>query len=117
MQTVEEFVQHFGVKGMKWGVHRSHPSTSTSEDSQRTAELRNKVKTGGTKALSNKEMQDLLTRMDLEQRWSRMNPSKVQKGLKVAQTILSIGGTLNQAVSFINSPAGKAIKDGLLKRG
>jgi hypothetical protein len=107
---------HFGVKGMKWGVHRNRPSLPASQDSQRATEVRTKVKTGGTKALSNKELQDLITRMNLEQQFSRLNPSKLEKGTQIASRILGVGNTINQAIAFVNSPAGKAVKDAVLKK-
>ena len=107
---------HFGVKGMKWGVHRSTPSLPASQDAQRAREVQSKVKAGGTKALTNKEMQDLITRMNLEQQFARLNPGKLQKGTQVAADILRVGNTINQVVSFVNSPAGKVIKDALIKK-
>jgi hypothetical protein len=114
MKTADDVLAHFGVKGMKWGVRRNKPSMPASDDSARATAVRTKVKTGGTKALSNKELQDLITRMNLEQQYARLNPSKVQKGAQVVSDILRIGGTINQVVGFVNSPAGKAIRDGLM---
>jgi 2'-5' RNA ligase len=114
--SVVDFLAHFGVKGMKWGVRRTKTSTSTSDDAQRATEIRSKVKVGGTKALSNRELQDLITRMNLEQQYGRLNPSKFQKGAKVVSDILQLGGTINQAVAIANSPAGKAIRNGLSKK-
>lgn len=114
--SVENVLAHFGVKGQKWGVRRARPSLPGSQDAQRASEVKSKVKVGGTKALTNKEMQDLITRMNLEQQFARLNPGKLQKGTQVAADILRIGNTVNQVVSFINSPAGKVIKDALTKK-
>jgi hypothetical protein len=116
MRTVEEIL-HFGVKGMHWGVRKSSSSsTMPSSDVQRVMAVKKKVKAGGTKTLTNQELQDLITRMNLEQQFSRLNPSKLKKGAQVASDILRIGGTINQAVAFVNSPAGKALRDGLTKK-
>lgn len=91
---VGDFLEHIGVKGMKWGVRRKdrpvvivHPSA----DANRAHTLANKARqTGGIHSLSNKELQDLVTRMNLEQQYSRLDTgptSKVDKGRKfVAQT-------------------------------
>lgn len=116
MRTVEEIL-HFGVKGMRWGVRKGSSSMTTpSSDVQRVMAVKKKIKSGGTKSLTNQELQDLITRMNLEQQFSRLNPSKLQKGAQVAADILRIGGTINQAISFVNSPAGKVIKDNLAKK-
>ena len=113
---VADFLSHFGVKGMKWGVRRTKSTTSVSDDSTRATQIKTKVKVGGTKSLSNKELQDLITRMNLEQQYSRLNPSKFQKGARVVSDILQLGNTVNQAVAFANSPAGKAIRDGFNRK-
>jgi hypothetical protein len=113
MKTADDVLAHFGVKGMKWGVRRNKPSIPASKDSATATAARMKVKTGGTKSLSNKELQALITRINLEQQYARLNPSKVQKGAQVVSDILKIGNTINQVVALANSPVGKAIRDGL----
>lgn len=99
----EDALEHFGRKGMKWGQHvfggnGSHyarttkdPSKievrrGTSEDAGRAAELGLKVKSsGGTHVLSNKDLQDLVTRMNLEQQYSRLSSGDVKKGQTFVQ--------------------------------
>ena len=65
--TVEEFLEHHGIKGMKWGIRRDHPSagssSSGSDDHTRAAAAKAKSDTHGLHSLSNKEMQDLITRI------------------------------------------------------
>ena len=115
-EFVRKILAHHGVKGQKWGVRRKRPSLPASEDAQRAGQIQTKVKAGGTKSLSNKELQDLITRMNLEQQFSRLNPSKLEKGTQIASKILGVGNTVNQAIAFVNSPAGRAVKDALLKK-
>jgi hypothetical protein len=109
----EDFIEHFGVKGMKWGVKRNRAQLDASEDHTVARAAKAKVKQGGTKALSNKELQDIITRMNLEQQFSRLNPSKVKKTGEVIKTVFSVGRTVNDAISFVNSPAGKIVRDGI----
>jgi hypothetical protein len=88
-----EFIAHFGVKGMKWGVRKSssptevttqsvvnaglrsktkvsakggqaHPAT---DDAIKAAVQKQKLKKSGTAALSNKELSELRDRLQLEQ--------------------------------------------------
>lgn len=103
---------HYGVKGMKWGVHRSEDGSSekkpASEDFEKANKARTIAKTSGTKALSNKELQDIVTRMNLEQQYSRLNPTASAQATKfVADILLSAGK--QQAARAANDFAGKAI--------
>jgi phage gp16-like protein len=88
-----EFIAHYGVKGMRWGVRRSasptevttqsvvnaglssktkvkakggqaHPAT---DDAIKAAMQKQKLKKSGTAALSNKELSELRDRLQLEQ--------------------------------------------------
>jgi hypothetical protein len=81
--SVGEVLAHFGVKGMKWGVRRGvgTPRAPSSEDKARADELAKKVKVGGGHhVLSNKELEDLTKRMNLEQQYSRLDVSDVKRG-------------------------------------
>lgn len=69
----EEFLSHFGVKGMKWGVVRDRVRgnaavklASASDDHKRANSVKTKAKVVGVHTLSNKELQEVITRMNLE---------------------------------------------------
>ena len=91
-ELVEEFLEHYGVKGMRWGVRkdRSTPVTTeavinrglsrktkvkakggqgqdASSDAIKAAIQKQKLKKSGTAALSNQELRELQTRLQLEQ--------------------------------------------------
>jgi len=81
---VEDILTHFGVKGMRWGVRRT--SSQIHGDSASATASAKKARKHGSQSLSNKELQDLITRMNLEQQYSRVAPSG--KGSK----LLKLGG-------------------------
>jgi hypothetical protein len=113
---------HYGVKGMKWGRRKSDSSSSSqtsrrgpvSEDAANARRIAAKVKKTGTKSLSNKEIQELSTRMNLEANLGRLRGqksfmSRVKNGNELAKTVLAVGATVNAAVAFSQSPAGKRV--------
>lgn len=105
----EEFLAHYGIKGMRWGVHNADrpapvakPSSArsvvphgakkktkvevdggenhpASEDAIKVAQARVKLKKSGAAALSNKELQEVANRIELEARVSRATQSGTQK--------------------------------------
>jgi len=115
--AVDEFLEHFGVKGMRWGVRRK-PGAPASEDVQRVKATQSKIKRGKTDALSNKELQDLVTRMNLEQQYSRMVSDQQKKKYEtnkfIAETLIAIGK--NPAVRAGASAAAKKVASVLLSR-
>lgn len=95
MSKVDEILEHYGVKGMKWGVRKDQSSSSgptavetktikghvittggkghePSEDALNAAIGKQKAKKSGLASLSNKELQAVVTRMNLEQQYSRL---------------------------------------------
>lgn len=85
----------------------------TSSDHQETRVL----KALPAKVLTNRELERINTRLRLEQQnrqlQSRGGLEKVKKATAVVGTVIAVGTTVNQAVSFYNSPAGQAIRSGL----
>jgi len=131
---VDDFLAHYGVKGMKWGVRNPdrspsfdresntyrHPSVKTaddviypvnrqgkrvSDDAARAAILKVAAKSSGTEVLSNKQLQDLVTRMNLEQQYSRLNPQTQSAGQQFAVAALRIAAPI--AVSAFTPQLGK----------
>ena len=101
---------HFGIKGMKWGIRRrrkSGGSDSRSEDSVRTDASRQLLKKHGTKALSTRELQNLVTRMNLEQQYSQLQakePSRISDGHDAIKKILAATKTGIDVYRTLNSP-------------
>lgn len=107
MDELSIFLNHFGVRGMKWGVRRKDRSPVTpSSDWQRHSTARKKK----SKELSDQELRALLDRLNMEQRYRKQfNPSTVKKGLMVVGGILAVGKTMNEVMTFNNSPAGQMV--------
>lgn len=113
-QKSDEFLIHHGVKGMKWGVRRTQAqldraanrraSRSPSDDSRRASTLRKKP----MRALSNKELKDVNERLNLEQNYSRLNPSSITKGKNFAKATIATAGAAAGLYNLVKSPAGKA---------
>jgi hypothetical protein len=124
-QAVTELF-HYGVKGMKWGVRRdrsgrdSGPEDVTikttpgkkvqtrggrrqevSEDAVKTAISKQKAKSSTTDALSTKELQELVTRMNLEQQYSRLSEGQQSAGKKFVSNLLLNAGK-QQAQAIVN---------------
>lgn len=105
---VEEYIEHYGVKGMKWGKRKKR---TRSEESSENKTVRKKR----AKELSNAELQKSIKRMELETKYKKMNPSGLSKGQKQVTALLAVGTTVNAAIAFANSPAGAAIKKNLAR--
>lgn len=111
---------HYGTKGMKWGVTRSQGGSVDSDSADVAAVKSSKAKisknSGRTDSLSNKDLQDVVTRMNLEQQYSKLQKEKkpMSKGLKKVDEIVKRSKTLNEVVNFVNSPAGKVIRKAIV---
>lgn len=101
MRCQDDYLQHYGVKGMKWGVRKKR---IYSKDYSETKALRKKK----ASELSNEELRKLNERMNLEQNYERLNPSYAQRGIKTLSTISAVLGTIGAIYAASNSPWVKA---------
>jgi hypothetical protein len=109
METTKDILEHYGIKGMRWGVRRTlselqgnkspfsktkdekTPITitfkpgekivtsggtkaDTVDEAKQVAIARQKARASGTQALTNQEMQLVVSRMNLEQQFKKLNP-------------------------------------------
>lgn len=115
-------VKHFGVKGMHWGSRKgSAPSSSASsgprsEDSTRVHGHLATIERHGTQALSNKDLQEVVSRMNLLQQYGNLtganskHASSIDKGHDAVKKILAIHGTIGNVQKALNSPLTKSVK-------
>lgn len=91
-KLTDEFLRHFGVKGMKWGQRRKGMKEGPSADSARKTAIRQRAKRSGTKSLTNAELQDAINRMNLEQQFKRLSTNERPVVTRfIASTLLEIG--------------------------
>lgn len=127
METIDEFLAHFGVKGMKWGVRRrlGHAPSSTvqlktnrkgavekvkggknkasSEDAIKALVSKQVAKESGTHALTNADLQHLVKRMQLEKQFAELGGTSASKSGKkfVANLLGTVGNQQAQRVAGV----------------
>lgn len=110
--TTDEFLRHYGIPGMKWGrrkskspsyeksvktfggksPHRNLSVSPKSIDAQKARNYKDRAKSSGTDALSTKELENLVKRMNLEQQYSRLNPPQVSAGRQLMNSLMPVAG-------------------------
>lgn len=78
--NIEEFLMHFGIPGMRWGVRRKR-NTSADNDSARSIQKKH------ISEMSNDELKKLTTRLQLERQYKDLNPSTIAAGRKLVANI------------------------------
>lgn len=114
-ETLDELLEHYGVKGMHWGVRKNRSDSGpSSPDAKRAKVHASTVKTHGTKALSNKELQELVTRMNLERQFATLHQQskKENPGIKFAKELLIQVGK-EQAGKLAREQIAKQLAKGL----
>jgi len=101
--VVEDFLAHFGIKGMRWGIRKKKPHP-VSVDARQKQNIKDKVKQTKIASVSNSDLQAAIRRMQLEQDFKRLKVNE-QNGVTrwLSSTLLEIGKREVQA------QAGKAV--------
>lgn len=84
---------HYGIPGMRWGRRRprgpnGRVNSKPSGDAARAETIKAKAKKGGKQALTNQELKDLTTRLNLEQQFDRLAPEKKSAGKQITDQVL-----------------------------
>ena len=86
---MENFLEHYGVKGMKWGIRKDRPSGKTKKSHRQIA-----------KKLTNEELKKRVNRLNMEKQYAKLQEEReretmttMQKGKKeVGVIVKSFGG-------------------------
>ena len=115
-EEVDNFLEHYGVKGMKWGVRRysvrkRKSAPRPSDEGAASRKILSKQKKFGTVALTNHELRVVNARIKLEQEFHKLNPkpkSKLDKGNDFAKKLIGYGTTAVSAYELYKKPATQA---------
>jgi hypothetical protein len=121
IETIDDILTHFGKRGMHWGIRNKIDSIRSTAPTEVTVKTRpgHKIKTSGgkgqsasadalkvatskqmarkssTDSLSTKDLQEMVNRLNLEQQYSRLDPTMKTRGQAfVGEVIKSEGPKL-----------------------
>lgn len=104
----ERYLRHFGIKGMKWGVRRYQNKDGSLTAAGRKRQAQDDVSSDGggskkksastksssqpkkksVKEMSDAELRDKINRLELEKRYSQLNPEQVSRGKKFVDKVV-----------------------------
>lgn len=114
MAELEDYLMHYGVKGMKWGVRKQSRSGSSHPMSADEAKKR-ELKKRPVHSLSNAELRQLNERLQLEKTLKEVSGSKeLYRGEAKLKQLAASGQLLANIYNLATSPAARATKQVLL---
>lgn len=131
---MENYLRHWGIKGMKWGVRRyqnkdgsltpagrkRYNDDDVHDDYKRAHDSKN------VKYMSDKELRERNNRLQMEQQYASMTKQK-SRGEKVVKAIVATAGTIAAlegayqtykriGTKVANSPAGQKATDAVVSK-
>lgn len=100
---LDAYLEHYGVKGMKWGVRRTQKQLARARASQRTSYKK------GPKELSTDELKRRVARMETEKRYIDLNPTTASaaRGSQFAKKFVdAVGNQTTQKLAAATVAAG-----------
>lgn len=95
-----EEIWHHGIKGMKWGVRRTPEQLGHRTKSKRTKmdntheDYKKAHDSKSVKKMSDAELRSRLNRLNMEQQYSKLNPTRVARGRNILNTSIKVAGTV-----------------------
>ena len=123
----EQYLMHYGVLGMRWGIRRKRTGSKVSRSSEKKVKetsVVEKNQNGQTKRrMSNKELQARVKRLRLEAEYARLvrettpvTVSRIDKAIQAANTISKMSKTAVDLYENLNRAYDVAQKAGLVKK-
>lgn len=145
-EFVEDYLEHYGVKGMKWGIRKSRvqlareararrrqekrekkaekkASRSSSSSSESSGEKRSSGSSGSTQTMSTRELQDAVNRLNLEKQYQALTtPANTQRksiGRRYVESLpdIALQVAQQQTKQAANKIVGNAIDQKLKEAG
>lgn len=123
----DQYLMHYGVLGMKWGIRRRRTGSGVSRSSGKKVKevsVVEKNQNGQTKRrMSNNELQARVKRLRLEAEYARLvrettpvTVSRIDKAIQAANTISKMSKTAVDLYENLNTAYNVAQKAGLVKK-
>lgn len=109
--SVEEFIEHFGVKGMRWGVRNKRRQQTISRGGKKKKKV---TISEHARSLSDEDLRKAVNRMQMEQQYKSL--TQKQKAHSTSLGARAATGLLNTAGSVAASAARETAKNMLAKR-
>ena len=116
-----DYIFHFVVKGMKWGVRRSSEVLkNASEGANEASKLAKNLGKGGSRKrkqavrrLSDDELRRRVSRLNMEKQYNSLTGNETKRGAEIVSNVLSTIGSIAAIGSSVASIALaiKTIKD------
>lgn len=94
-------LQHYGILGMKWGVRRARKdsgSTSTMKRNSRIEDVNEDYRRAHSKKsvkdMSDKELREMLNRLQMEQNYEKLSRGNISKGMSYVKTFTNNAMTI-----------------------